>query len=97
MLAFNNKCSLIGVFQISHGTVNSSLLSPREIFIRATLSTATRIVLIHNHPSGDPAPSAEDIKITKRVREAGELLQIELMYHIIIGDSFISLKSEGYF
>ena len=81
---------------ISQGTVNVSVVSPREIFIEAVKHHAVSLVMIHNHPSGDPAPSREDINLTKRVKEAGELLGIRLLDHIIIGDNcYISLKERG--
>ena len=95
MIALDTKNKPIGVFEISHGTVNSSLLSPREVFIRAILAGAVSIVLIHNHPSGDPAPSREDIQVTKRISEVGQLMGIKLLDHIIIGDYYKSLREEG--
>lgn len=96
MVAFNNKMYPVGVFEISHGTVNASLLSPREIFIRALLAGAVNIVLVHNHPSGSMRPSGEDIEATKRIKEAGKLLGVKLIDHIIIGDDYLSLAEEGY-
>lgn len=96
MIAFNNKMYPVGVFEISHGTVNASLLSPREIFIRALLAGAVNIVLVHNHPSGSISPSGEDIQSTKRIKEAGKLLNVKLVDHIIIGDDYLSLAEEGY-
>lgn len=85
MIAQSNSCRVLGVFFISKGTVNASLVSPREIFIRALLVGAVHIVLCHNHPSGDAAPSKQDIAITKKIKEAGELLDVVLADHIIIG------------
>ena len=85
MLALNSACGLLGIFLISKGTVNVSIASPREIYIRALSAGAAQIVLIHNHPSGSVMPSEHDIKLTKRVKEAGELLGISLSDHIIIG------------
>lgn len=93
MLTFNNKCAVTGIFEISHGTVNSSVASPREIFNKALLIGAVNIILIHNHPSGDIEPSKQDLLLTKRVQEAGILLNVELLDHIIIGfQQFKSLK-----
>lgn len=93
MLTFNNKCAVTGIFEISHGTVNSSVASPREIFNKALLIGAVNIILIHNHPSGDVEPSKQDLLLTKRVQEAGILLNVELLDHIIIGfQQFKSLK-----
>lgn len=82
---------------ITSGTVNASLISPREILLTALKHEAVYMILVHNHPSGDPTPSSEDIKITKRLFEAGNLVGVTLMDHIIIGDNiYISLKQLGY-
>ncbi|MDO5410227.1 MAG: DNA repair protein RadC [Lachnospiraceae bacterium] len=82
---------------LTRGTVNASLLSTRELFLEALRHCAVHVVMVHNHPSGDPAPSAEDIAVTKKVKEAGELLDILLLDHIIIGaDRYFSMKSAGY-
>ena len=73
-------------------------VSPRELFIEALKRNASAIILLHNHPSGDPSPSREDVRITRRIYEAGALLGISLLDHIIIGDNcFISLKEQGLF
>jgi DNA repair protein RadC len=81
---------------ISKGTVNASLISPREIFLESLSNQAVYIILIHNHPSGDPTPSKEDIVATKRIKEAGTLIGIMLLDHIIIGDKkYISMKEQG--
>lgn len=96
IMLLNTKGVLIKDVMISQGTVNASVVSPREIFIEAVKYHAVSLVLVHNHPSGDPSPSREDINLTKRVKEAGELLGIRLLDHIIIGDnSYISLKERG--
>ena len=96
VMLLNTKGVLIRDIMISQGTVNVSVVSPREIFIEAVKHHAVSLVMIHNHPSGDPAPSREDINLTKRVQEAGELLGIRLLDHIIIGDNcYISLKERG--
>ena len=81
---------------IFRGTVNASPASPREIFVKALSVHAVRLVLVHNHPSGDPAPSREDLQMTERIRSAGELLGIRLLDHIIIGDNrYSSLRERG--
>jgi DNA repair protein RadC len=81
---------------LSIGTVNASLVSPREIFLRALKSQAVNIILLHNHPSGDPGPSHEDIKATLQVAECGKMLGITLADHIIIGDhQYISFREKG--
>lgn len=86
LLLLNTKSKFLGTIDISKGTVNGSALSPREIFIEALQMGAVNIVLLHNHPSGDPTPSKEDILLTKRVKCAGEMIGIDLVDHIIIGN-----------
>lgn len=93
---FDAKCNLIGDAIISVGTVNYSLVSPREIFIKALECRAVHIILLHNHPSGDPTPSEADIKVTHRVMESGSILGIALADHIIIGDNrYMSFRENG--
>lgn len=97
MLCMNTKLEMIGVFEISHGTVNSSVVGTREVFQKALLANAVSIALIHNHPSGDPKPSREDIQVTKRLMDAGDILGIQLLDHIIVGrPGYTSLKEKGY-
>ena len=96
MICVNTKNKVIGVFEISHGTVNASLVSPREVFQKALLANATSIIVMHNHPSGDCTASREDIEVTKRLVEAGKIVGVEVLDHIIIGDSYSSLKEKGY-
>ena len=96
VLHLDSKMNFLGEDTLTIGTVNGSLLSPREIFIRALERKAVQIVLIHNHPSGDPSPSGEDISVTQLIREAGEILGIRLCDHIIIGDlCYCSLREMG--
>ena len=79
------------------GTINASLVSLRDIFLQALKYGAVYIVLLHNHPSGDATPSGNDISVTKNVYDAGELLGIHLLDHIIIGDNdYVSLKEKEY-
>ncbi len=87
LIMLDNKGHLLGERQISQGTVNASLLSPREIFIQALKFDASSIILIHNHPSGDTTPSKPDRLITKQICECGKLMNIPLIDHIIIGDN----------
>ncbi len=95
LLMLNTKSKLLGENDISKGTVNAAIVSPREIFIEALEKKAVAIVLIHNHPSGDPAPSENDFYLTKRIKEAGKLIGIELLDHIIIGNNcYISFAQE---
>ena len=92
LLMLDTKSKLIGEQNISKGTVNAALITPRELFIEALAYGAVYIILLHNHPSGDPTPSKSDILLTKRVKEAGELIGIQLLDHIIIGNNcYISL------
>lgn len=86
LLMLDTKGKLIREQEISRGTVNAALISGREIFREALRCGAVSIILIHNHPSGDPSPSQEDIRLTENVARSGELLGIELLDHIIIGD-----------
>jgi len=96
LVMLNTKSRLIGDKMMTKGTVNASLISPREIFIEAVKKDAVYIVLVHNHPSGDTSPSREDIAVTKRVSEAGKLIGIGLLDHIIIGDNcYVSMKERG--
>lgn len=97
LLLCDNKNHIMKEILISKGTVNASVISPREIFIEALRFHAVHIVLIHNHPSGDPTPSSADIAITQTILEASQLIQIPLLDHIIIGDNkYESLKEKGY-
>ena len=90
MLAMDTNFHLIGVFEISHGTVDESLINPREIFVRLCLCGAVKFVLVHNHPSGSTTPSEADIKVTARINECRKLMAIKLIDHIIIGDGYYS-------
>lgn len=96
MICMNVKNKVIGVFEVSHGTVNASLVSPREPFQKALLANAVSVIFMHNHPSGDCTASREDIEVTKRLSEAGRIIGVEVLDHIIVGDSYSSLKEKGY-
>ena len=85
VISLNTKLRPLGRIKIGSGTLNSCLVHPREVFRAAIMKAASTIVLIHKHPSGDPQPSAADIRITRVIREAGALMQIELLDHVIIG------------
>lgn len=96
LLMLNSKSRLIGESDISKGTVNASLITPRELFIEALQKNAVSIIILHNHPSGDPTPSREDILVTERIRQAGDLIGIELLDHIVIGNNcYISFSEQG--
>lgn len=98
LLLLNTKSRLIGETDISRGTVNSAVVSPRELFVEALQKDAVSIILLHNHPSGDPTPSREDILVTKRVFEAGRMIGVELLDHIIIGNNcYSSMREQGIF
>lgn len=96
VIYLDTKCRKITDKVLFSGTVNRSLISPREIFIEALKNNAVNIIVLHNHPSGDATPSRDDIKSTKRLIEAGRLIGISLIDHIIIGDrKYTSLKETG--
>jgi len=102
VLLLNTKHALIKVSEVSRGSLNASVVEPREVFQDAIAASAAAVILAHNHPSGDPTPSAEDASITKRLVKAGELLGILVLDHIIIGQrakgrdrDFVSLKELG--
>lgn len=97
-LFLNMKNQVIGKETVFVGSLNSSIVHPREIFRSAIKRSAASFICLHNHPSGDPTPSSEDIQVTKRLDEAGDLMGIDMLDHIIIGDQdFISLKEKGLF
>lgn len=97
LLMLDAKGHLLKETKISIGTVSASLLSPREVFIEALKAEAVHLILLHNHPSGDPTPSKDDITVTRRIAELGEKLDIPLMDHLIIGDNkYVSFKEKGY-
>lgn len=95
-LFLDSKGSLISEELLSIGTVNTSLLSPREVFVPALKAEAVNIMLLHNHPSGNPVPSGQDIHITEEIKEIGRMIDIPLIDHIIIGDNkYMSFKEAG--
>ena len=97
-LLLDTKNRVMKTCTVSIGILDSSLVHPREVFKDAIIASAAAIIVAHNHPSGDPSPSAEDRRITQRLHECGQLLGIELLDHIIIGDNrFVSLKERGVF
>ncbi len=93
IVCLSSKHEPTAIHTVSIGTLNASVVHPREVFKAAILSNATGIIMAHNHPSGDPAPSKEDIILTRRLIDAGELLGITVIDHIIVGiDRHCSLK-----
>ena len=98
VLLLNTKNEIISKQMISKGNINSSIVDPRDVFSVALKQNAACMVLIHNHPSGNPEPSDADKKVTERLKKAGELLDVKVIDHIIIGDqTFKSLKRERVF
>lgn len=96
LILLNSKGNLIKEVEISRGTVRMSLLSPREIFLEAFKADAVQMILLHNHPSGDPTPSREDIHITEAILALGRQMDLPLVDHIIIGDNrYCSFKEQG--
>ena len=103
VVLLNTRRRLIRVEQLAHGTLDTLLVHPREVFRAAITANAAAIVMVHNHPSGDPTPSEADIKVTRDLIRAGQLLKIDVLDHIIIGRAtqerprdFVSLKELGY-
>lgn len=96
VIMLNTKNIVINVKKVFVGSLNSSIVHPREVFNDAIKKSSASIIICHNHPSGDPTPSDEDIKVTIRIKECGEILGIQLIDHLIIGNGiYISLKEKG--
>lgn len=96
LIMLNTKNVVIALKDVSMGSLNSSIVHPREVFCEAIKRSSASIIISHNHPSGDPTPSSEDINLTQRIKECGKLVGIELLDHIIIGDGcYVSLKEKG--
>jgi DNA repair protein RadC len=100
----NTRRRMIGMQNLSQGTLDTLLVHPREVFAAAISKRASAIILVHNHPSGDPSPSEADIKVTRDLIRAGQLLKIEVLDHVILGKrteerprDYISLREAGYF
>lgn len=87
ILCLNVKGYPVGIHEVSHGTINATMVEPREVFKRALLNNARAIILNHNHPSGNTEPSSEDIVLTTRLKDAGQLLGVKVLDHIITGDN----------
>lgn len=98
VVMLNVKNKVIAVDTVSIGSLNTSIVHPREVFKAAIERSASSIIMVHNHPSGDPTPSREDIEVSDRIFKSGNLLGIKVLDHIIIGDGIgISLKERGYY
>ncbi|WP_419877959.1 JAB domain-containing protein [Brevibacillus centrosporus] len=98
LICLNVKNEPTAIHTVSIGSLDSSIVHPRETFKAAVLANASSIIVAHNHPSGDPTPSQPDLEVTKRLQEAGELLGIPVLDHIIVGTegAYVSLKEGGY-
>jgi DNA repair protein RadC len=95
-MLLNTKHHVLAVHTVSIGSLSASIVHPREVFREAMYHAAAAIVLIHNHPSGDPSPSKEDICVTRKLIQTGAIMDIPVLDHIIIGDNkYISLKEKG--
>ena len=91
----DGKNRICCIDEISVGSLNQSIVHPREVFKSALLSSAAAIIVLHNHPTGDTTPSREDIEITRRLKETGEVIGIRLLDHIVIGDNYASFVEMG--
>ena len=95
-LALNTKNHVTAVLPVSSGSLNASIVHPRELFQRAILANCASLILAHNHPSGDPVPSPEDIALTRKLIDAGLLLDIPVLDHIVLGyGRYVSFKERG--
>ena len=96
VIMLDTKNNIIGIKDVFKGSLNTSIVHPREIFKEALKKSSASIIICHNHPSGDPTPSKEDINITIRLKECGRIMGIDLLDHLIVGkDNFVSLKEKG--
>lgn len=95
-LHLDSKNRILCVDKVSSGSLNASIVHPREVFKTALLSSAAAVLFVHNHPSGNPEPSREDLELTTRLKQAGDLLGLRVLDHIIIGeDRYVSLADQG--
>ncbi|MGM5480662.1 MAG: RadC family protein [Nanobdellota archaeon] len=95
ILILDTKNTIIATHLIARGTINTTIIHPREVFVRAIKEQANSIIVVHNHPTGDPTPSNEDKIVTKQLFETGKIIGIELLDHVIIGKKYYSFKEEG--
>lgn len=97
VVLLNARHDVIRVAMVSRGSLSATIVHPREVFRPAIVASAAAVILVHNHPSGDPEPSAEDVEITKRLVRAGDLLGIDVLDHVIVakGGRYLSLKERG--
>lgn len=95
LIALNTKLKPVGVFEVSHGTVDTSIVRPREIFVRLLLCGATGFIIAHNHPSGDTTLSSEDIDVTTRLSKSAKIMGLRFLDHVILGNSVFSLLGQS--
>ena len=96
LVCLSCRGGIVGIHELSHGCLTQTIVSMRSVFQRALLNNASSIIVAHNHPSGDPSPSDEDFAVTKRLEEAGRLMEVPVVDHIIIaGDNYFSFHEEG--
>jgi DNA repair protein RadC len=96
VLLLNTQNEVLRDLQVTRGTLDASLVHPREVFRAAIVEAAAAVILVHNHPSGDPTPSAEDRQVTRQLREAGKTVGIEVLDHVIVGEGrYVSLVEAG--
>lgn len=97
LLCLNERCHVIGVFHLAHGSINACVTSMREVFMKALLTGCSSIIIVHNHPSGIPDPSENDTQFTKQLMQAGTIMSIPLLDHLIIGneDKYFSFNESG--
>ena len=95
-ILLNGKHKIIKEVLVSKGSLTAAIVHPREVFAPAIKERAASIIVLHNHPSGDPSPSQEDIEITKRLKQVGELVGIPLLDHVIIGTDFVSMQERNF-
>lgn len=97
ILCLSTKHRVLAYHEVSRGCLDSTLVHPREVFKAAILANAAAIVLAHNHPSGDPAPSPDDTALTRRLVEAGRLIGVDVLDHVVIGDGrYVSFRERGW-
>ena len=99
VLAINTRNKITGIHTVSVGSLDTSIVHPREVFKFAILANASSIIVAHNHPSGDTTPSSDDIELTKRLKQASEILAIDLLDHIVLGHDgqYLSFRDRGLF
>lgn len=96
VVLLNTRHDMLAIEEVAVGGLNSAVIHPREVFKAAIRASAAAVILVHNHPSGDPEPSADDLRITARLAEAGRILGIEVLDHVVVGDGrYVSLRERG--